>query len=322
MTRFFLVLLLLMSSLVYAEGASNTLEIGTYTFYYLSPDSSPNNFLKALIVGQTTDRKLKILYEGRELKLTLPGITFPEEESESIWSMRKLLTDRLLLGEEVYLTFSETMRDETGNLTPLLWVKFENDLFLLQSLLLSNGLVEFDETTCPKDYRDFLKAAELFAKNNGLGIWTSEDGSIKKIKVLGFSDIGTMTVKASLGDLVIVEIRELYEMGRGIIVIESRANEVELSGVRLAILSDVDGSEEDSFIFEEKRVLDSGEKIVIAVALDRSMVEVKNYDYVWETTIDNERGKLKIAYPDGNYDIFEYKYDRKLDGYEVTPIME
>lgn len=321
--RFFLVLLLLASSLVWAEGVSNTFKIDTYTFYYLSPDSTPERFFKVLIVGQTADGKLKILYEGRELKLVLPGIAFPEEAGESIWGMRKLLADRLLLGEEVYLSFPKSMRDDAGNLTPLLWVKFNDNLFLFQSLLLSNGLVRFDETICPEGYRGFLKAAETFAKNNELGIWVSDNEGIKRVKVLGFNnDVGAAATEGSLGDLLIVEISRLYETGKGTIVIESRADGVELSGVRLAILSDADGSEEDSFIFEKRRVLNSGERVVIAVALDRSMVKVKNYDYVWETTIDSERGKLKIAYPDGDYDVFEYRFNRKLDGCEITPIVK
>lgn len=110
---------------------------------------------------------IKVILNKKTEKVRLIGIDCPERDEKGFWQALNF-TKRLTLHKRVYIEYDAEKRDKYGRL--LAYVFLENGRFVNEEIL-KEGHGKFMLILPNDKYKNRLKVAEEFAKENKKGLW-------------------------------------------------------------------------------------------------------------------------------------------------------
>jgi len=279
---------------------------------YVTPDATPNG-REVLIVGSNHGSSLSILEGGSLYTITLLGVDFPKLNPYDGINLSVTRIMRNIVGLKAIVESSKKFNLEGP---AYLWIKDGERTILLQSLILSNGLGNFNG----QGYINFYEA-EQHAKSKGLGIWEENRETLTRTTASSVPDKQTTTTSEHMSSWVeLIDVR-IFDNGLfGLITLVTRETG-SLAGTVVSIVSNTDiTKDEDSFTINDQKELKAGESYVVLLTIDRAQIPSFNYNTIWVTYLDPNGGFLRLKNLNGARLLYEYEYSRKINGYVVTPL--
>jgi len=305
-----LVILLLLPDLILGNSGVVSSLLGELE--YVAPDATPNG-REVLIVGSNNGSSLLILDGDSLYTITLLGVDFPKLNPYDGINLSIIRIMRNIVGLKAIVESSKKFNLDGP---AYLWIKDGEKTVLLQSLILSNGLGNFNG----QGYINFYEAQQ-HAKDKGLGIWEENRETLIRTTASSVPDKQTITTSEHMSSWVeLIDVR-IFDNGLfGLITLVTR-EAGSLAGTVVSIVSNTDiMKDEDSFTISDQRELKVGENYVVLVTIDRAQIPSFNYNTIWVTYLDPNGGFLSLKNLNGARLLYEYEYSRKINGYVVTPL--
>jgi len=279
---------------------------------YVTPEASPNGH-EVLIVGSNHGSSLSILEGGSLYTVTLLGVDFPKLNPYDGINLSLNSIMRSIVGLKAIVESSKKFNFDGP---AYLWLKDGERTVLLQSLILSNGLGNFNG----QGYIN-LYDAQQHAKSKGLGIWEENRDGLTKNSVSNLPSAQTTTTAGHMSSWVeLIDVRIFDNGSFGLITLVTR-EAGSMAGTIVSVVSNTDiTKDEDSFTINDQRELKAGESYVVLLTIDRAQTPSFNYNTIWVTYLDPSGGFLGLKNLNGARLLYEYEYSRKINGYVVTPL--
>lgn len=139
-------------------------------------NNAEDNLIKATVIKHTDGDTFAVNLNNKEEKVRLvlvdtPETVHPTKPEQPFGKEASEYTKNFIEGKEVSLEFDAQERDRYGRLLAYVYV----DGIMLNQALLENGLARVAVYPPNTKYLDEFKEIEVYAKNEGLGIWSIEN---------------------------------------------------------------------------------------------------------------------------------------------------
>ncbi|HPI18122.1 MAG TPA: hypothetical protein PK396_10390, partial [Mesotoga sp.] len=198
---------------------------------YVTPEASPNGH-EVLIVGSNHGSSLSILEGGSLYTVTLLGVDFPKLNPYDGINLSLNSIMRSIVGLKAIVESSKKFNFDGP---AYLWLKDGERTVLLQSLILSNGLGNFNG----QGYIN-LYDAQQHAKSKGLGIWEENRDSLTKNSVSNLPSAQTTTTAGHMSSWVeLIDVRIFDNGSFGLITLVTR-EAGSMAGTIVSVVSNTD----------------------------------------------------------------------------------